>query len=71
MDGYALDENVEMMRAIEARVFQVVKTEEFKGSWDGSLKSNEEADKHIASFIRNSFRVYEKNRRKDETYFTF
>ena len=55
-----MDENVEVMRKIEDRVFRVVKNEDFNGSWDGSLKSNEKADLLVVTCIRNSFKVYEK-----------
>ena len=71
MDGNEVDENVEMMRSIEDRVFRVVKKESFSDSWDGSLKSNEKADLQVVTYIRNSFKVYEKNSKKDETFFSF
>ena len=71
MDGNEVDENVEVMRKIEDRVFRVVKNEDFNGSWDGSLKSNEKADLLVVTCIRNSFKVYEKNPKKTETFFSF
>ena len=49
-----MDENVEVLRKIEDRVFRVVKNEDFNGSWDGSLKSNEKADLLVVTCIRNS-----------------
>ena len=66
-----MDENVEMMRSIEDRVFRVVKKESFIDTWDGSLKSNEKADLQVVTYIRNSFKVFEKNSKKDETFFSF
>ena len=71
VDGHEVDENIEMMRSIEDRVFRVVKKEDFGGSWDGSLKSNEKADLLVVTCIRNSFKVYEKNSKKSETFFSF
>ncbi len=66
-----MDENVEVLRKIEDRVFRVVKNEDFNGSWDGSLKSNEKADLLVVTCIRNSFKSYERNPKKTETFFSF
>lgn len=56
-------------------MFRVVKAEEFGGSWDGSLESNERADELVAVYIRNSFQVYERSGKQkscdDKTYFQF
>ena len=75
VDGYDCNEDgVIKLRGIEGRVFRVVKAEEFSGEWDGSLESNERADELIASYIRNSFQVYErsgKQKNDNKTYFQF
>ena len=45
----------------------------FGDSWEGSLDQNKMADMKIAGAIRNSFRLYEKNRLEnvDTKYFQF
>ena len=45
----------------------------FGDTWEGSLDQNKMADTKVAGAIRNSFRLYEKNKQKDiePTYFNF
>ena len=76
VDGYDCnDREVRELRDIERRVFRVVKGEEFGGSWDGSLTSNQKADELVAVYIRTSFQVYERSGKQksleDKTYFQF
>ena len=74
MDGSGIDENVQRLRTIEAEVFTVIReVKEFGESWEGSLEQNKKADMKIAGAIRNSFRLYEKNKLKDidKEYFDF
>ena len=76
VDGYdSFDDDVKKLRDIEARVFRVVKGEEFGGSWDGSLKSNKRADELVTLYVRNSFQVYERSGKQksvvDKSYFQF
>ena len=74
IDGYDTNEDVQRMRQIEADTFGVIKKEskEFGGNWEGSIKENKRADHLVAVAIRNSFRFYEKNKKKfDDSYFKF
>lgn len=62
------------MRTIEAEVFTVIREDkEFAEKWENSLEQNKKADCKIAAAIRNSFRLYEKNKKKDidPIYFKF
>ena len=70
------DENIEKLKNIEESVFSVVRaSEDFGGSYNGSLNDQKKADVLVAACIRNSFRVYEKNRKGKEemhtSYFKF
>ena len=70
------DENIQKLRTIEETVFSVVRaSKEFGPSYNGSLEDQKKADVLVASSIRNSFRVYEKNRKGKEdshiSYFKF
>lgn len=74
MDGSDIDENIQRLRTIEAEVFTVIREDKMFGdSWEGSLDQNKMADMKIAGAIRNSFRLYEKNRLEnvDTKYFQF
>lgn len=74
IDGSDLDENVQRLRTIEAEVFTVIREDKvFGDTWEGSLVQNKMADMKIAGAIRNSFRLYEKNKQKDidPLYFNF
>ena len=62
------------MRTIEAEVFAVLKKEskEFSSGWEGTLEQNKRADYLVAAAIRNSFKLYEKNKSSvDVSYFNF
>ena len=70
------DENIKKLKTIEETVFSVVRaSEDFGPSYNGSLDDQKKADVLVASCIRNSFRVYEKNRKGKEdshiSYFKF
>ena len=74
MDGSDIDENVQRLRTIEAEVFAIIREEKMFGdTWEGSLDQNKMADTKVAGAIRNSFRLYEKNKQKDiePMYFNF
>lgn len=74
MDGSDIDENVQRLRTIEAEVFTVIREDKvFGDTWEGSLDQNKMADMKIAGAIRNSFRLYEKNKLHniDTKYFEF
>ena len=74
VDGSDIDENIQRLRTIEAEVFTVIREDKMFGdSWEGSLDQNKMADMKIAGAIRNSFRLYEKNRLEnvDTKYFQF
>ncbi len=74
MDGSDIDENIQRLRTIEAEVFTVIREDKMFGdTWEGSLDQNKMADMKIAGAIRNSFRLYEKNRLEnvDTKYFQF
>lgn len=74
MDGFEPDEDVQRMRTIEAEVFAVLKKEskEFSGGWEGTLEQNRRADALVAAAIRNSFKLYERNKNDvDDSYFNF
>ena len=52
---------------IEERVFiDIVKSEvvQILGEWQGSRDQNKLADQKVAYYVKNSFRVYEKNIKK-------
>ena len=75
IDGFPLDDDVQKMRTIEAEIFGVIKVEnkEFQDQWEGSLDQNLRADEIVASAIRTSFQLYEKNKNKqvDDEFFKF
>lgn len=63
------------LREIEAKTFKVVRedvSKKFKDGWDDSQEVNKEADKVVASKVRNSLKIYEKNKSKHSpTFFLF
>ena len=74
IDGFDLDEDVQRMRTIEAEVCAVLKKEskEFAGGWEGTLDQNRRADVLVAAAIKNSFKLYERNKNDvDDSYFNF
>ena len=74
IDGFDLSQDVERVRTIEAEVFAVLKKEnkEFAAGWEGNLQQNKRADSLVAAAIRNSFKLYEKNKSDmDVSYFNF
>ena len=60
---------------IEERVFiDIVKSEvvQILGEWQGSRDQNKLADQKVTNYVKNSFRVYEKNIKKfEKSYFQF
>ena len=66
VDGSDIDENIQRLRTIEAEVFTVIREDKsFGDSWEGNLEQHKMADMKIAGAIRNSFRLYEKNKQED------
>ena len=75
MDSNDLEqEDSDKLRQIEKLTFKIVKEEvakKFEGGWDGGLEVNKEADKVIATKVRNSLRIYEQTKKKYQPTFFF
>lgn len=76
MDSNDLNqEDRDKLREIEKSIFKLVKEEvskKFEGGWDGRIEVNQEADKVVASKVRNSLKIYEKIKPKHQpTFFKF
>ena len=66
------EEDRARLREIEAKTFKVVREDvakKFKDGWDDSQEVNKEADKVVASKVRNSLKIYEKNKSKHSPSF--
>ena len=63
------------IRRIEEKVFiEIVKNEvvQILGDWQGRHDQNKLADQKVAYYVKNSFKVYEKNLKKfEKSYFKF
>ena len=68
-------EDKDRLQEIEARTFREIKedvSKKFEAGWDGGVEVNREADKTVATKIRNSLRIYEKSKPKhQQSYFIF
>ena len=65
-------EDAARLEKIEMEIFGNVVSEveeETKHGWSGSMKENKLADEKVAKSIRNSFQIYEKNRKATATSF--